>query len=466
MPLLLEKIWANHVVAAGDGRPDLLYADRHLIHEVTSPQAFEGLRLAGRKVRRPELTFAVVDHVVPTTPDRMRPLADQVAEAQLAALERNCKEFGVTLFNMGDARQGVIHVTMPELGLVLPGMTIFCGDSHTATHGAFGALAFGIGTSEVEHVLATQCLPQTMPRTFAIRVEGSLAPGVAAKDLILSVIGRLGAAGGTGHIIEYIGETIRGLSMEERMTVCNMSVECGAKAGLIAPDEITFRYLEGKPYAPRGRDFERAEAFWRTLPGDGDARFDREEVFDASTLLPQVTWGTSPHQVVDITSHVPDPASFGDPEEAESAHRALTYMDLKPGTPLSQVPIDTVFIGSCTNGRLSDLRAAARVVKGRKAAPGVTALVVPGSEEVKLSAEAQGLDRIFLDAGFQWRMPGCSMCLGMNPDILSPGQRCASTSNRNFEDRQGRGGRTHLTSPVTAAASALTGRLTDPRELL
>ncbi len=465
MPLLVEKIWANHVVARGDGRPDLLYADRHLVHEVTSPQAFEGLRLASRKVRRPDLTFAVVDHVTPTTSDRGRPLADEVAEAQLAALEGNCAEFGVTFFNMDHPRQGVIHVTMPELGLILPGMTVFCGDSHTATHGAFGALAFGIGTSEVEHILATQCLPQIKPRTLAVRVDGSLKPGVTAKDVILSVIGRLGASGGTGYVIEYTGEAIKSLSMEGRMTVCNMSVECGAKAGLIAPDETTFTYLQARPYAPKGKDFERAVAYWRTLPGDNDARFDREEVFDANTLIPQVTWGTSPHQVADIASHVPDPASFGDPEEAESARRALSYMDLKPGTPLSEVPIDTVFIGSCTNGRLSDLQDAARIVNGRKVASRVTALVVPGSHEVKRLAEAEGLDRIFLEAGFQWRMPGCSMCLGMNPDILSPGQRCASTSNRNFEGRQGRGGRTHLTGPATAAASALTGRLTDPREL-
>lgn len=466
MPLLLEKIWANHIVAHGNGRPDLLYVDRHLLHEVTSPQAFEGLRLANRPVRRPELTFAVVDHVVPTTLDRTRPLADDIAEAQLAALEKNCAEFGVALFNMADSRQGVIHVTMPELGLVLPGMTVFCGDSHTATHGAFGALAFGIGTSEVEHVLATQCLPQSKPRTLAIRVEGSLNPGVTAKDLILSVIGRLGSGGGTGHVIEYTGEAVRALSMDGRMTVCNMSVECGAKAGLIAPDETTFSYLEGKPYAPKGEDFERAVAYWRTLPGDADARFDREEVFDANTLVPQVTWGTSPHQVADISSHVPDPASFGDPEEAESVRRAQAYMDLKPGTSLSEVPIDVVFIGSCTNGRLSDFQDAARIVKGQKVAPNIAALAVPGSYEVKRRAEAEGLDRIFLDAGFEWRMPGCSMCLAMNPDILSPGQRCVSTSNRNFEGRQGRGGRTHLTSPATAAASALTGRLTDPREFL
>lgn len=464
MPLLLAKIWESHVVAHGNDRPDLLYADRHFLHEVTSPQAFEGLRRASRKVRRPELTFAVVDHVVPTTEGRDRPLADPVAEAQLAALEKNCREFGVTFFNMGDPRQGVIHVTMPELGLVLPGMTVFCGDSHTATHGAFGALAFGVGTSEVEHLLATQCLPQSMPRTLGIRVDGRLKPGVSAKDVILTIIGRLGAAGGAGHIIEYMGETIRALSMEERMTVCNMSVECGAKAGLIAPDETTFRFLDGRPYAPRGKDFHRAVEYWRTLPSDPEARFDREEVFDANAILPQVTWGTSPHQVADITSHVPDPASLGDPEEAESARRALRYMDLKPGTPLAEVPVDTVFIGSCTNGRLSDLQQAARIVAGKKVAQGVTALVVPGSEEVKSQAETEGLDKIFQEAGFQWRLPGCSACLAMNPDILSPGQRCASTSNRNFEDRQGRGGRTHLVSPLTAAASALTGRLTDPRE--
>ena len=466
MPLLLEKIWAKHVVTPGKGGPDLLYADRHLVHEVTSPQAFEGLRRSGRTVRRPDRTFAVADHVVPTTTDRSRPFADEVAEAQLAALERNCKEFGIRLFTMGDPRQGVIHVTMPELGLVLPGMTVFCGDSHTATHGAFGALAFGVGTSEVEHILATQSLPQARPLTLDVRVDGALNAGSSAKDVILTIIGRIGAAGGTGHVIEYTGEAIRALSMDERMTVCNMSVECGAKAGLIAPDETTFAYLEGKPFAPQGKDFERAVAYWRSLPGDSDARFDREEVFDASTILPQVTWGTSPQQVADISGHVPDPASFVDPEEAESTRRALAYMDLKPGAPLSEVSIDTVFIGSCTNGRLSDLQAAARIVKGRKVASGVTALVVPGSGEVKQRAEAEGLDRIFTDAGFEWRMPGCSMCLGMNPDILSPGQRSASTSNRNFEGRQGRGGRTHLASPLTAAASAVTGRLTDPREFL
>ena len=464
MPTLLDKIWENHVVARGDDRPDLLYVDRHFAHEVTSAQAFEGLRRAGRGVRRPDLTFAVMDHVVPTTEGRGRPLDDPMAEAQLVALETNCREFGITLLDMADPRQGIVHVAMPELGLVLPGLTVFCGDSHTATHGAFGALAFGVGTSEVEHILATQCLLQKKPKSLAVRIDGAMGPDVTAKDLILAVIGRLGA-GGRGHVIEYTGGTVKNLSMEERMTICNMSVECGARAGLIAPDDTTFSYLEGKPYVPRGEDFDRAVEYWRTLPGDPEASFDGEIVMDASETGPQVTWGTSPTQVTNIGDRVPDPDSFQHPEEAKSARKALQYMDLTPGATLKDIPVDFVFIGSCTNGRISDLRLAADIVGGRKVAEGITALVVPGSGGVKAQAEAEGLDRIFTEAGFQWREPGCSMCLAMNPDVMAPGMRSASTSNRCFEGRQGRGARTHLVSPATAVATALTGRLADPREL-
>jgi 3-isopropylmalate/(R)-2-methylmalate dehydratase large subunit len=465
MPTLLDKIWQDHLVLKQEGQPDLLYADRHLVHEVTSPQAFAGLREAGRKVRRPDLTFAVVDHIVPTD-DLSEPLADAVADAQLKALRANCAEFGVSLLDMGDPRQGVIHVCMPELGLILPGQTVFCGDSHTATHGAFGALAFGVGTSEVEHLLATQTLAQQRPRTMAVRLAGELKPGVYAKDLILAVIGRLGVAGGTGHVIEYLGSAVSALSMEGRMTMCNMSVECGAKAGMVAPDEKTITWLRGRPYAPSGEDLARAEAHWRGLASEADARFDREVSLDASALGPQVTWGTNPGQVAELTGQVPDPASYRDEHERASAKRALEYMGLKPGTAFKDLSVDCVFIGSCTNGRLEDLRAAAAAVGGRKVAPGVRALVVPGSGQVKALAEAEGLDRVFQEAGFEWRLPGCSMCLAMNPDVLAAGERCASTSNRNFEDRQGRGGRTHLVSPATAAAAAVTGRLTDPRELL
>jgi len=465
MPTLFEKIWESHVVVRGNGQPDLLYVDRHLVHEVTSPQAFEALRRAGRTVRRPDLTFAVMDHVVPTTSGRCRPLADGIAEEQLAVLERNCREFGVTLWGMDDREQGVIHVTMPELGLVLPGLTVFCGDSHTATHGAFGALAFGIGTNEVEHILATQCLPQFKPQTLAVRATGRLAESVGAKDLILAIIGQLGGGGGTGYAIEYRGPAFEALAMDERMTVSNMSVECGAKAGLIAPDETTFAYLEGRQYTPAGTDFQHAVEYWRTLPTDSDAVFDREVSIDAVSVAPQVTWGTNPAQVTTITGRVPDPDSLTGQTERDAASRALTYMGLTPGTALQDIPLDYAFIGSCTNGRLSDLRQAARIVAGKRIAKSVTGLIVPGSGAVKAQAEAEGLDRIFTDAGFEWREPGCSMCLAMNPDVLQPGQRCASTSNRNFEDRQGRGGRTHLVSPATAAASALAGHLADPREV-
>jgi 3-isopropylmalate/(R)-2-methylmalate dehydratase large subunit len=465
MNRLFDTIWANHLVVEGGDGPDLLYVDRHFIHEVTSAQAFEGLRLANRTVRRPDLTFAVMDHVVPTDTDRSRPVSDAVAEAQLIALELNCRLFGIPLLGMDHKCHGIVHVTMPELGLVLPGLTVFCGDSHTASHGAFGALAFGVGTSEVEHILATQCLPQSKPRALAVRVDTSLRPGVTAKDLILAIVGRLGAGGGTGYVIEYVGRAFEELSMDERMTVCNMSIECGARAGLIAPDETTFAYLEGRPCAPKGADFRRAVDLWRTLPSDVDATYDREVSLNGAELEPQVTWGTSPAQVVDITGRVPDPASFQDLREARAAETALEYMALEPGTPMQEIPVDYVFIGSCTNGRMSDLRQAARVVAGHRVATGVTALAVPGSAQVKAQAEAEGLDRILVDAGFQWREPGCSMCLGMNPDVLASGQRCASTSNRNFENRQGRGGRTHLVSPLTAAASAITGRLTDAREI-
>ncbi len=465
MPTLLEKIWQEHQVTETDQGLSLLYADRHLLHEVTSPQAFAGLRAAGRRVRRPDLCFAVMDHVPPTDPGRRRPLADPVAETQLQALEQNCRQFGITLLDMDHPRQGVIHVTMPELGIILPGQVVFCGDSHTATHGAFGALAFGIGTSEVEQVLATQTLPQSRPRTLRVKVEGDLGPGVYAKDLILAIIGRLGFAGGTGHIIEYTGPAISALDMDQRMTVCNMSVECGAKAGLIAPDQVTFDYLRGRPFAPRGRDWDQALEYWRGLTSDRDAVFDRSLELDASSLEPQVTWGTNPSQVCPISGRVPDPESMPEPEARAAAQKALAYMDLAPGTPLAGIPVDCVFIGSCTNGRLGDLEAAARVVEGKKVAPGVRALVVPGSGAVKARAEARGLDRIFKEAGFQWRLPGCSMCLAMNPDVLEPGQRAASTSNRNFQDPRGGGGRTHLVNQAAAAAAAIRGCLCDPREL-
>jgi len=458
---MFEKIWDDHVVLAEPGKQTLLYIDLQLVHEVTSPQAFEGLRLAGRRVRRPDRTVAVVDHNVPTT-DRHLPIADPISRKSIDALRANCREFGIRLYDVNDPDQGVVHVVGPEQGLTQPGMTIVCGDSHTATHGAFGALAFGIGTSEVEHVLATQTLLQNKPKTFEVRVDGRLAPGVSAKDLILYLIGRLSTGGGVGYCIEYAGEAIRALSMEERMTVCNMSIEAGARAGLIAPDETTFAYLRGRPFAPA--DFDAAVARWRKLPTDPGAKFDRVETFDAGKVQPQVTWGTTPAQGTDIGGRVPDPADFADPTERKAAAAALDYMGLKPGTPMTEIPVQCVFIGSCTNGRIEDLRAAAAVVRGRRIADGVRALVVPGSGRVKRQAEAEGLDRIFIEAGLEWREPGCSMCLAMNPDVLAPGERCAATSNRNFEGRQGKGGRTHLGSPATAAAAAIAGRFVDVRE--
>ncbi len=461
---LFEKIWDAHVV---DQQPDgtcLLYIDRHLVHEVTSPQAFEGLRVSCRKVRRPDLTLAVPDHNVPTT-DRRLGIADPVSRLQVETLERNCREFGIELFGMNDVRQGIVHVIGPEQGFTLPGTTIVCGDSHTSTHGAFGALAFGIGTSEVEHVLATQTLLQKKPKTMRIAVEGELHEGCTAKDVILAVIGTIGTAGGTGHVIEYAGSVIRSLSMEGRMTICNMSIEAGARAGLVAPDEKTFAYLTGRPKAPKGAAWEAAVAYWRALPSDPDAVFDREITLDAATIEPQVTWGTSPQDVVPITGRVPDPEDAPTPERRAAMERALAYMGLEPGTPMESIKIDKVFIGSCTNARIEDLRLVAKLVAGKKVAPHVQAMIVPGSGLVKHQAEEEGLDKIFLEAGFEWREAGCSMCLGMNPDQLKPGERCASTSNRNFEGRQGKGGRTHLLSPAMAAAAAITGRLADVRRL-
>ena len=462
---LFDKLWDAHVVRAGAGEPALLYVDLHLVHEVTSPQAFDGLRAAGRRVRRPDLTVATVDHNVPTT-DRSLPIKDETAARQIEALRRNCREFGVPLFDINSAEQGIVHVIGPELGLTQPGQLIVCGDSHTSTHGAFGALAFGIGTSEVEHVLATQTLPQGRPRTMKIEVRGALAEGVTAKDLALGVIGRLGTDGGTGHCIEYAGDAVAALSMEGRMTLCNMSIEAGARAGMIAPDDTTFSYLEGRRYAPRGEDWDEAVAYWRTLPTDDGARFDSRVEIDARALAPFVTWGTTPGMVVPVTERVPDPAAAGTEAERLAFERALMYMDLKPGTRVEDVSIDRVFIGSCTNARLEDLRAAARVVRGHTVSERVRAMVVPGSQDVKRRAEAEGLDRVFTRAGFEWREAGCSMCLGMNPDTLAPGERCASTSNRNFEGRQGAGGRTFLASPLTAAAAAVTGRITDARALM
>lgn len=461
---LLDKIWAARLVDQAPGARDLLYIDRHLIHEVTSPQAFEGLRLAGRRLRRPDLTFGVIDHSIPTD-DRRRPLKDPVAEAQLAALEKNQAEFGLRVFfGARDPRQGVIHVTMPEQGLILPGNTVVCGDSHTASHGALGALAFGIGTSEVEHVLATQTLHQTKPRQMAVEVNGRLGPGVSAKDLILHIIAELGVAGGVGWALEYRGETVRALSVEGRLTLANMSIECGARMGLIAPDETTLAYLRGRPLAPAGADFEAAAAWWRTLFTDPDFEFESRLTLEAARIEPLATWGTNPAQSAPLSGRVPSPADFPDRTSRAAAQKALEYQNLSPGTLLSDIPVDYVFIGSCTNGRLEDLREAAALMKGRRVAPGLTALVVPGSGPVKAQAEREGLADIFRQAGCQWRQPGCSMCLGMNPDQVPPGQRCASTSNRNFEDRQGRGARTHLVSPAAAAAAALRGRLTDPRD--
>ncbi len=464
MASLLDKVWEAHVVDRAPGEPDLLYIDRHLIHEVTTPQAFEGLRTAGRPVRRPDLTFGVIDHVVPTD-DLSRPLKDDTAEAQLSALEKNQAAFGIrTFFGMKDPRQGVIHVTMAEQGVVLPGNTVVCGDSHTATHGAFGALAFGIGTSEVEHVLATQTIYQTKPRQMAVEVEGLLPAGVSAKDLILHLISLLGVSGGTGHALEYRGEAVRALSMEGRLTLSNMAIECGAKMGLIAPDATTIEYLRGRPLAPKDRNFDEAAQWWKTLFTDPGHQFDRAVTIEAARVAPRVTWGTNPAQSVEISGQVPAPCDFASPDDRLAAEKALNYQNLEPGTRMTDIPVDFIFIGSCTNGRLEDLRQAAAVLKGRKVASGVTALVVPGSGRVKAEAEAEGLAAVFAEAGFQWRHPGCSMCLGMNPDLVPPGQRCASTSNRNFEGRQGRDSRTHLVSPAMAAASAVRGRLTDPRD--
>jgi 3-isopropylmalate/(R)-2-methylmalate dehydratase large subunit len=459
---MFEKIWDEHVVHVEPGKEAILYIDLQLVHEVTSPQAFEGLRLAGRKVRRPERTVATLDHNVPTT-DRSLPIVDPISKQQIDTLRQNCRDFGVRLYDVDDADQGVVHVIGPELGYTQPGMTIVCGDSHTATHGAFGALAFGIGTSEVEHVLATQTLLQHKPKTMQVRVNGRLSKGVAAKDLILYLIGQLSPSGGVGYCIEYAGDAIRNLSMEERMTVCNMSIEAGARAGLIAPDETTFDYLRGRPFAPR--DFDAAVERWRRLPTDAGAAFDRTEVFDASQIQPQVTWGTNLGQVADIGGRVPNPNDYADPSDRKSAAAALEYMGLKPGTPITAIPIDYVFIGSCTNGRIEDLRAAAAVIRGRRIANNVQGIVVPGSGRVKRQAEAEGLDKLFTAAGLEWREPGCSMCLAMNPDVLSPGQRCAATSNRNFEGRQGKGGRTHLVSPAMAAAAAVAGHFVDVRDV-
>ena len=461
---LFDKVWDSHVVEKLPDGTCVLYIDRHLTHEVTSPQAFEGLRMAGRKVRRPDLTIAVVDHNIPTS-DRSAGIAEPESRLQVETLEKNVADFGVPYFPVNDKRQGIVHIIGPEQGISLPGMTIVCGDSHTSTHGAMGSLAFGIGTSEVEHVLATQTLLQKPAKNMLVQVDGKLPLGCTGKDIVLAIIGKIGTAGGTGHVIEYAGEAIRALDMAGRMTVCNMSIEAGARAGMIAPDEATFEYVRGRPYAPKGEALERAIAYWRTLPSDAGAHYDRVVEIDAATIVPMVTWGTSPEAVAPITGTVPDPAS--EPDEAKRAQmqRMLEYMALTPGQKLADVPIDVVFIGSCTNGRIEDIRAAATVAKGRKVAPGVRALVVPGSGIVKQQAEAEGLDRILLDAGFEWREAGCSMCLGMNPDKLTPGQRCASTSNRNFEGRQGPGGRTHLLSPAMAAAAAVTGHLADVREL-
>jgi 3-isopropylmalate/(R)-2-methylmalate dehydratase large subunit len=461
---LCEKVWDGHIVHAAPSEPDVLYIDLHLVHEVTSPQAFAGLRLAGRTVRQPTLTLATADHNVPTI-DLHRPIADPISRAQLAALDDNCATFDINLFPLAHPDQGIVHVIGPEQGLTLPGMTIVCGDSHTSTHGAFGALAFGIGTSEVEHVLATQSLPQARPQTMAVTIDGDLQLGVSAKDIILAVIGAIGIGGGIGHIIEFRGSTIRALSMEGRMTICNMSIEAGAKAGMIAPDDTTFAYIEGRKHAPKGKLWEQALSDWRSLPTDEGAVFAKDVVLDGTAIRPHVSWGTNPGQVVPIDETVPSPEAFGDPQAREVAARALRYMGLEAGTPMRAIPVDTVFIGSCTNSRIEDLRLAASVVAGRKISPTVRALVVPGSMRVRAQAEDEGLDHIFRDAGFEWRAAGCSMCLGMNPDTLKPGKRCASTSNRNFEGRQGPGGRTHLVSPVVAAATAIAGTFATPADL-
>ncbi|MBI4081564.1 MAG: 3-isopropylmalate dehydratase large subunit [Candidatus Lambdaproteobacteria bacterium] len=460
---LFEKIWELHAVGEESGQT-ILFIDRHLIHEVTTPQAFEGLRLEGRGVRSVERTIAVIDHNIPTI-HQTAPIEDPIAAKQVETLRQNVKAHGITLFEIGDPRNGIVHIVGPEQGITQPGMTIVCGDSHTATHGAFGALAFGIGTSEVEHVLATQTLLQKKPRTMQVQVQGRAASGTGAKDIILALIGKIGIAGGIGHVIEYSGEAVRALSMEGRMTLCNMSIEAGARAGMVAPDETTYAYLKGRPYAPQGAQWEHALAWWKTLPSDPDARFDKVVTLNAAELVPQVTWGTNPGMVTTIEGRVPDPKQERDPARREAIERALAYMDLKPGTPMTEIRLDRVFIGSCTNSRIEDLREAARYVKGKQVAPGVRALVVPGSGLIKQQAEREGLDKVFTAAGFEWREPGCSMCLGMNPDILAPGERCASTSNRNFEGRQGRGGRTHLCSPAMAAAAAIAGRFVDIRTL-
>ena len=448
--------------ASADEMP-ILYIDTHLVHEVTSPQAFEGLRLNNRKVRRPDLTFATMDHNVPTT-DRSLPITDLIAAKQMETLAENCTEFDIPLYDIDSPEQGIVHVIGPELGITQPGKTIVCGDSHTSTHGALGALAFGIGTSEIEHVLATQCLLQQKSETFEIRIDGILPYGVTAKDIILSIIGHIGIDGGNGAVVEYTGSAIRALSIEERMTVCNMSIEAGARAGMIAPDDATYEYIAGKRFAPKGEDFDAAVESWKQLPTDDGATYDRTLILDAADIAPQVTWGTNPGMVTDVTGRVPDPADMDTTDDTRAAEHALAYMDLQPGTPITDIPVDRVFIGSCTNSRISDLRAAAEVAKGRKVAETVSAMVVPGSQAVKRQAEAEGLDEVFREAGFEWREAGCSMCLGMNPDTLSPGQRCASTSNRNFEGRQGKGGRTHLVSPQMAAATAVTGRFVDIRK--
>src|SRR6202142_3810021 len=461
---LYEKIWDSHVVHEEPGHPSLIYIDRHLIHEATSPQAFAGLKAAGRKVRQPELTFAVMDHSV-STKNRSLPVFDANAAVQFEMLSKNCEEFGINLFDMNSQNQGIVHVIGPELGITQPGCTIVCGDSHTSTHGAMGALAFGIGTSEVEHVLATQCLSQFKSKTMKIDVQGKRPAGVTAKDIVLAIIGKIGIGGGNGHVAEFTGEAVRGLSMEGRMTMCNMSIEGGARAGMVAPDDTTFEYMEGRPFVPRGREFQDAVAFWSTLPSDTDAKYDETLILNAPDLAPMVTWGTNPGMVTQVSDRVPDPGSFSDPVDREAATRALVYMDLKPGTAIEDIPLDRVFIGSCTNARLEDLRAAAKVVAGKHVSKSLKqALVVPGSRVVKAEAEAEGLDKVFRDAGFEWRDAGCSMCIGMNDDVLQSGERCASTSNRNFEGRQGKGGRTHLVSPLMAAAAAIEGHFVDIRK--
>jgi len=461
---LYEKIWDKHLVSLGEGGQSLIYIDLHLIHEVTSPQAFEGLRLAGRKIRRPDLSFATMDHNVPTL-DRYN-IKDPISKQQMDTLSKNCEDFKVTLFDLNSPNQGVVHVMGPEIGLTLPGNTIVCGDSHTATHGAFGALAFGIGTSEVEHVLATQCLPQKKSKTMKIEVKGSFKSGITAKDLILGIISKYGTDFGTGYVIEFTGEALKTTTMEQRMTICNMAIEAGARSGLFQPDEVTFEYLRNKDYAPKDEAFEKAVEEWKTLCSDEDAEFDTVLEFDLDTLEPQVTWGTSPGMGAGINDLVPSPKDFNDLDKQKSTEKALEYMNLIPGTPMKDIEINYAFIGSCTNGRIEDLRAAAKIAQGRKVSPKVTALVVPGSVRVKAQAEKEGLDKIFIEAGFEWREPGCSMCLAMNPDVLKPGDRCASTSNRNFEGRQGRGGRTHLVSPEMAAAAAIYGHFVDVRDLL